>query len=344
MSAPSRSASCLTASLREPFEFEAPVNSPEFSLSASSARSLPSPLPSALPPSAIHQAKPSPIVASRLPRSFRPCFPSIVAKLLPRPTKPNPFCRSSPSSSPSLCLCLCISSLYLSINPYAHPCPLYSSSLRFPFHTQLYTSLHAVTATTFVPSLFRSNSLIVFVSLTRPRIVNHRGPSFHGRTHTRAYSTRISIQSTRLCPLFPSTYFSPPPFRCSTVRSSATSAHRHFVSLFLNRAPPRSFRSLFLYSPTTYAREYPMHVSSSHLGIFPPSLRFRSTKRFRAWFFFVNVRALRASAFFVKLDVARHQVRCFVCEAFEDLAGFAVGIEIKPTGFPRLMHEGTRSI
>lgn len=277
------------------------------------------------------------------PPLFPPMLPlHPVAKLLPRPTKPNPFCRSSPSSSPSLCLCS-VSPLFIS-PPIHHPSPLYSSSLRFPFHTQLYTSILAVTATTFVPSLFRSNSLIVFVSLTRPRIVNHRGPSFHGRTHTRAYSTRISIQSTRLCPLFPSTYFSPPPFRRSTVRSIATSAHRHFVSLFLNRAPPRSFRSLFLYSPTTYAREYPMHVSSSHLGIFPPSLRFRSTKRFRAWFFFVNVRALRASAFFVKLDVARHQVRCFVCEAFEDLAGFAVGIEIKRTGFPRLMHEGTRSI
>lgn len=343
MSAPSRSASCLTASLREPFEFEAPVNSPEFSLSASSARSLPSPLPSALPPSAIHQAKPSPIVASRLPRSFRRCFPSIQSRnYFPVLRNRIPFAVVLPLPHP-LSVSVSVSPLFIS-PPIHHPSPLYSSSLRFPFHTQLYTSILAVTATTFVPSLFRSNSLIVFVSLTRPRIVNHRGPSFHGRTHTRAYSTRISIQSTRLCPLFPSTYFSPPPFRCSTVRSSATSAHRHFVSLFLNRAPPRSFRSLFLYSPTTYAREYPMHVSSSHLGIFPPSLRFRSTKRFRAWFFFVNVRALRASAFFVKLDVARHQVRCFVCEAFEDLAGFAVGIEIKPTGFPRLMHEGTRSI
>lgn len=298
MSAPSRSASCLTASLREPFEFEAPVNSPEFSLSASSARSLPSPLPSALPPSAIHQAKPSPIVASRLPRSFRPCFPSIVAKLLPRPTKPNPFCRSSPSSSPSLCLCLCISSLYLSTNPYAHPCPLYSSSLRFPFHTQLYTSILAVTATTFVPSLFRSNSLIVFVSLTRPRIVNHRGPSFHGRTHTRAYSTRISIQSTRLCPLFPSTYFSPPPFRRSTVRSSATSAHRHFVSLFLNRAPPRSFRSLFLYSPTTYARE-------SNACFFQPSRYFPPLSSFSKHETFSGVVFLRECARVACISVFR---------------------------------------
>lgn len=341
MSAPSRSASCLTASLREPFEFEAPVNSPEFSLSASSARSLLSPLPFPASPQftkqnphrSSHPVSPA-LSAHASPPSSRNYFPVLRNRI--------PFAVVLPLPHP-LSVSVSVSPLFIS-PPIHHPSPLYSSSLRFPFHTQLYTSILAVTATTFVPSLFRSNSLIVFVSLTRPRIVNHRGPSFHGRTHTRAYSTRISIQSTRLCPLFPSTYFSPPPFRCSTVRSSATSAHRHFVSLFLNRAPPRSFRSLFLYSPTTYAREYPMHVSSSHLGIFPPSLRFRSTKRFRAWFFFVNVRALRASAFFVKLDVARHQVRCFVCEAFEDLAGFAVGIEIKPTGFPRLMHEGTRSI
>lgn len=60
-----------------------------------------------------------------------------VAKLLPRPTKPNPFCRSSPSSSPSLCLCLCISSLYLSTNPSSFSTLLVVSSFSIP-HTALY--------------------------------------------------------------------------------------------------------------------------------------------------------------------------------------------------------------
>lgn len=236
MSAPSRSASCLTASLREPFEFEAPVNSPEFSLSASSAR----PLPPAPPP--IHQAKPSPIVASRLPRSFRQCFPSIVAKLLPRPTKPNPFCRASPSHSLSFSLF----SFYLSTNPYAHPSPLYSSSLRFPFRAQ---RLLAVTASTFVPSLFHSNRLIVSVSLTQPRIVNHRGPSFLRRTHARIHTYPIdqTLSSLSFKLLLPS-----PPSLFNRSFHRATSTHCHFVSLFLNRAPPpRSFRLLFLYSPTS---------------------------------------------------------------------------------------------
>lgn len=312
MSAPSRSASCLTASLREPFEFEAPVNSPEFSLSASSAR----PLPPAPPP--IHQAKPSPIVASRLPRSFRQCFPSIVAKLLPRPTKPNPFCRASPSHSLSFSLF----SFYLSTNPYAHPSPLYSSSLRFPFRAQ---RLLAVTASTFVPSLFHSNRLIVSVSLTQPRIVNHRGPSFLRRTHARIHTYPIDQTLSSLS----FKLLLPPPLRCSTVRSIARPAHT--VILFHYFLIERLLLVLFDCSFYILQRRSYSTVSFSHvhLGIFP-SLPFRT---FSGVVFLRECARLACISVFVKLDVARHQVRCFVREAFEDLAGFAVGIEIKPTGF-----------
>lgn len=83
-------------------------------------------------PSPIRRAKPSPIVASRLPRSFRQCFPSIVAKLLPRPTKPNPFCRASPSHS------LFLSFLFLSLH----------QSIRSSFSTLLVVSSFSIPHTT----------------------------------------------------------------------------------------------------------------------------------------------------------------------------------------------------
>lgn len=129
MSAPSRSASCLTASLREPFEFEAPVNSPEFSLSASSARPLP-PAPPRFaeqnPHRSSHPASPA-RSANASPPSSRNYFPVLRNRI--------PFAVLLP-----LILSFSLFSFYLSTNPYAHPSPLYSSSLRFPFRTQLYTS------------------------------------------------------------------------------------------------------------------------------------------------------------------------------------------------------------
>lgn len=313
MSAPSRSASCLTASLREPFEFEAPVNSPEFSLSASSARPLP-PAPPRFaeqnPHRSSHPASPA-RSANASPPSSRNYFPVLRNRI--------PFAVLLP-----LILSFSLFSFYLSTNPYAHPSPLYSSSLRFPFRTQLYTS----------PRRYRFHVRSVsvpFKSSDRSRLSypteNRKSsrPLFPPGEHTRAYTR---IQSTRLCPpLFPSSYFSP--LRCSTVRSIATSTHCHFVSLFLNRAPPRSFRLLFFIFSNVARESTVSFLSHVHLGIFP-SLPFRT---FSGVVFLRECARVACISVFVKLDVARHQVRCFVRKAFEDLAGFAVGIEIKPTGF-----------
>lgn len=228
------------------------------------------------------------------------------------------------------------------------PCFSLSFSLFLSF---LFLSLHQSIRSSF-------STLLVVSSFSIPRTTSPRRYRFHIRSVSVPFKSsdrfRLSYptenrKSSR--PLFPPTntrahthvsnrpdfvlsflqVTSPPPPASLFNRSfhRATSTHCHFVSLFLNRAPPpRSFRLLFLYSPTSlvlhrfFQPRPPRYLSlSSFSNVFGRGFSSR-----------MCARCVHCSVF-VKLDVARHQVRCFVREAFEDLAGFAVGIEIKPTGF-----------
>lgn len=78
-----------------------------------------------------HPVSPALPTSNASPPSSRNYFPVLWNRI--------PFAVVLPLPHP---LSLSLFSFHLSTNPYAHPSPLYSSSLRFPFHTQLYTSPH----------------------------------------------------------------------------------------------------------------------------------------------------------------------------------------------------------
>ena len=88
-----------------------------------------------------------------------------------------------------------------------------------------------------------------------------------------------------------------------------------------------------MFSNVARIRESTVSSSHVHLGIFLSLSSFSKHETFSGVVFLHKYARVACISVFVKLDVARHQVRCFVRKAFEDLAGFAVGIEIKPTGF-----------
>lgn len=227
------------------------------------------------------------------------------------------------------------------------PCFSLSFSLFLSF---LFLSLHQSIRSSF-------STLLVVSSFSIPRTTSPRRYRFHIRSVSVPFKSsdrfRLSYptenrKSSR--PLFPPTNTRahthvsnrpdfvlsflqvtspPPPLRCSTVRSIARPAHT--VILFHYFLIERLLLVLFDCSFYILQRRSYSTVSFSHvhLGIFP-SLPFRT---FSGVVFLRECARVACISVFVKLDVARHQVRCFVREAFEDLAGFAVGIEIKPTGF-----------
>lgn len=160
-----------------------------------------------------HPASPA-LSANASPPSSRNYFPILRNRI--------PFAVVLPLS---FSLFLSLFSFYLSTNPYAHPFPLYSSSLRF-HSTHNFIHL-TVTATTFVPSLFHLNRLIVFVSLTQPRIVNHRDPSFLRRTHARIHTYPID---QTLSSLFFKLFLPPFVVNCSFHRDQHTLSFCFIIS------------------------------------------------------------------------------------------------------------------
>lgn len=132
---------------------------------------------------------------------------------------------------PCFSLSFSLSLFSLFISPPIHTLILLHFTRRlFVFHSaHNFVRLLAVTASTFVPSLFHSNRLIVPVSLTQPRIVNHRGPSFlPARTHARIHT--YPIDQTLSSSLSFKLLLPPSLFNCSFHRDQHTLSFCFIIS------------------------------------------------------------------------------------------------------------------